>query len=343
LNFVQPADHSESPLASAASQWLARRDRGLSPAEQDAYLQWLRESPARGLEIVRLEKTWSRLNALQQWRPAHAAQANPDLLALPQRPARRRRWRPVLAAAAALAIAATAWQVCLPREKIAPSPAAASLPRTLTLADGSLVELKADAQVAVDFNATTRHVRLLRGEAYFVVAKDPSRPFVVAAERFAVRAVGTAFAVQTDAEATSVVVIEGKVQLGEMPSRTDGAVFARELSPLKAGQQAVARAASDGSGRVRLEIHDMSTGEIDAALAWQTMRLQFDAVPLREVVAQFNRYHSRKLVIEDEATAAIVVGGSFRADNLEPFVRLLDVGFGVSAEVRGDEIALRRR
>src|SRR6187402_3746815 len=98
-----PAD-----LAAVASAWLARRDRGFTPAEQDAYLEWLRADPRHARAIAHLEKTWSALDALAEWRPAHSAQPNPDLLAQSQR--RARGWgrvaRFVLAAGALAAAAA---------------------------------------------------------------------------------------------------------------------------------------------------------------------------------------------------------------------------------------------
>ena len=73
-------------------------------------------------------------------------------------------------------------------------------------------------------------------------------------------------------------------------------------------------------------------------------RLEAESIEImRDVVAEFNRYNARKLVVGDRATADILVGGNFRADNVDSFVRLLDVGFGVAAAPHGDEIVLRRR
>ena len=88
---------------------------------------------------------------------------------------------------------------------------------------------------------------------------------------------------------------------------------------------------------------ELTPAEIERALAWQGPRLEFVDMRLSEVVAEFNRYNARKLVVGDRATADILVGGNFRADNVDSFVRLLDVGFGVAAVPRGDEIVLRRR
>jgi transmembrane sensor len=77
-------------------------------------------------------------------------------------------------------------------------------------------------------------------------------------------------------------------------------------------------------------------------LFWRGPRLEFASLPLGEVVGEFNRYNQKQLVVHDAATAAIRVGGNFRADNVDAFIRLLDVGFGVSAFPVGGQIVLRK-
>jgi transmembrane sensor len=91
-----------------------------------------------------------------------------------------------------------------------------------------------------------------------------------------------------------------------------------------------------------LQVHEVTPAEIERALSWQGLRLEFVDMPLGDVVAEFNRYNLRKLVVGDAKTAAILVGGNFRADNVDAFVRLLDSSFGVTAFQRGSAIVLRR-
>ncbi len=62
---------------------------------------------------------------------------------------------------------------------------------------------------------------------------------------------------------------------------------------------------------------------------------------MRDAVAEFNRHNPRKLVVADAETAAIKVGGIFRADNLAAFVSLLD-RLGVSGTEQGGQIILRK-
>lgn len=332
------SDFSDSASA-AAARWLARRDRGLSGAERAAYEQWLNERAEHAGAIARLERSWSRLDALRALAPATGTVINPDLLA----PRRRRAWLwpSALAAAAALAVAALSWWRPL-AERDAPVVAMHPGPAQMTLADGSLVELDREAEIELRFTPERRGVRLRRGQAHFTVAKDAARPFVVAAEQFAVRAVGTAFTVQLEEQAVSVLVTEGTVQLGELHTAGDVGSPARDLTAVTAGQHAFVRGGEAGA-EPRLVIRDVARTEIDEAVAWQRMRLDFDNLPLREVVEIFNRFNARQLLIADRPTGELLVGGSFRADNVEPFVRLLDTGLGVSVTPQGDALVLCRR
>src|SRR6185312_8533669 len=90
-----------------------------------------------------------------------------------------------------------------------------SQPERKTLVDGSVVELRDTAEIAVDYAGPLRRVTLRRGEALFQVAKNPARPFVVKAGGLEVRAVGTAFSVQIDGAAVDVLVTEGRVSVNQ--------------------------------------------------------------------------------------------------------------------------------
>lgn len=329
-------ESNESSIEAVAAQWLARRDRGLTAAEQDAYLQWLWENPAHGAMIAELEGSWTRLDGLRDWRPAHSVPPNPDLLLRRQR--RSRAWPVALAAAAALAVAAALWWQPAAIRMDDRGAAVHTGPQRLALEDGSWVELRDGASLEIHYTPQQREVQLVKGEAHFIVAQNPARPFVVRVDHFAAQAVGTAFDVRREDGRFAVLVTEGKVRVDEMPADSGSGGRARELSRLIAGQEAVVALRES-----QVQVHSLAAEEIETALAWQTMRLEFVEMPLRQVAAEFNRYNSRKLVIGDARTGDIVVGGSFRPDNVDGFVRLLDRGFGVSATRRGDEIVMVSR
>lgn len=340
---LQPQSPPRDPADAAAARWFILRDRGLSHAEQAAYRQWMQEDPRHLAAMARVEKLWITLD------PVFAGHANAgrppdaDLLA-PARRGRRWWWIPAVAAAAAAAL------VLLQPKAQHPAPLANPAraiyhpgPERLPLPDGSIVELAAGAKVEVQFTADERRVRLVHGTAFFTVAKNPSRPFVVSTSEVSVRAVGTAFSVALDPQTISVLVTEGRVRVQERSASTTGQVLeARDLSALDAGQQGVIhRTRSD---RWEISVNRLTPAEIERVMAWQGARLEFADLPLEAVVAEFNRYSSgKKLVIGDAPTGAIRVGGNFRADRVDGFLRALDAGFNVSAIPHGDEFILRER
>jgi transmembrane sensor len=218
-------------------------------------------------------------------------------------------------------------------------------PERLTLEDGSVVELQAGAKVTADFTAAERHIRLEHGTAYFTVTKNPQRPFIVSTGQLTVRAVGTAFSVGLDAQETSVLVTEGRVRVNAIPPAAgEKSTPPRELGSLGAAQQGIiaSGAAPGQAGGLEMTVTDLTSLEVERAMSWQGLRLEFVDMPLSEVAAAFNHYSQKKLVIHDAATAGILLDGNFRADNVDAFVRLLDRTFGVSAFPNGGEIILRK-
>ena len=318
-----------------AAAWVARRDRGLTSAQQDEFFQWLAADPRHGERLARQQRGWNELANLALWRPEHAAEPNPDLLApppsIPRRPAARlQRWAIPLALAAAAAVMVSFLSLHQPAR---PSPAATAEAgyRQRVLDDGTLVELNHGAQVTVAFAPAERRVRLERGEALFTVAKHPERPFVVEAAGVTVRAIGTTFHVRLGAAAVDVLVTEGRVQL----ERPGAPLTAAAL--VEAGQRIAMPFVGESAG-----VAAVTREEVDRALAWQPRLLEFVSTPLAAVASEFNRRNRVQLVILDEALRTLPIGASFRSDNLDGFVRLLESSLGVSAERTDDTITLRR-
>lgn len=333
-----------------AAEWLVKRDRGFTAAEQDAYFQWLAADPRHGEWLARHRETWRELDALAQWRPEHSLEPNPDLLAPAKTHRRRARvvwfWSGALTAAAAgFALTLALWRAPEVAEISAPAPvapiAAASYERRV-LEDGSVIELNRGTRIAVDYTTAERRVRLLQGEALFTVAKNPGRPFIVHAAGVDVRAVGTAFNVRLDADNLEVLVTHGRVQV-ETPATVAeslaGQIVPAAIPVLEAGESVtVPLAATDAMPQVSRVTED----EMARRLAWQPRLLDFKSVPLADVVAEFNRHGGPRIVIADAQLESLPIVLSFRSDNAEGFVRLLELTAGVKAERVGDTLVLRR-
>ena len=345
-----------------AADWLIRRDRGLTPGEQDAYLQWLAADPRHGDALARQQATWRELDLLADWRPEHAPDPNSALLAPPRAPTRRPWFR--LAPVSFAAAAGVALVFFLNRETHSPSATESAALTVATgyekrvLADGSVLELNRGASVSVEYTTAERRVRLLSGEAHFTVAKNPARPFIVSAAGVETRAVGTAFNVRLASTAVEVLVTSGKVAVSENGGPALVAGPERIASDRREGRPAggsptllvarerltvpLASALSAPAAQPVLTPVAVTPDEIARSLAWQPRLLEFSAAPLAEVVAEFNRHNTVQLSLADPALASLPVTASFRSDNALGFVRLLEATAGVRAERRGETISLRR-
>ena len=329
-----------------AAEWMVLHDRGFTPAQQDAFLQWLAADAAHREALRRYQALWTEFDLLAQWRPEHSAQPNPDLLArTPRRGMRHGHWGALSLVAAGVALL-VAW---FPQSRFtadSPTSMEASAYRQQVLPDGSTVDFNAGAHVVVQFSPNERRVVLVQGEAQFSVAKHPTRPFVVRAGGMDVRAVGTAFNVKLAGGQVEVLVTEGTVQVAaQMPPSDPGRAANRlgtglVLAELTAGHRTIIPFARPATPP---EVVAVPPAEIEQLLDWKPRLFDFDATPLSEVVAAFNQRNTVQLRLADPALQALPVVASIRSDNLDGFVRLLEATMSVRAEQRGaNEIVLRR-
>lgn len=167
-------------------------------------------------------------------------------------------------------------------------------PRTITLMDGSTVEMSAESAIAIHLTPGERRIKLLRGEAFFQVAADATRPFVVEANKGTTTALGTAFDINLTGQDTRVVVTEHAV----MVASEDGGRAHR----LFEGQQI----SYDPDGRVNAP----EMADIDTATAWRQGRIIFEDRPLSSVVEQIDRYVPGRIVIPQSDLANRRISGS---------------------------------
>lgn len=342
-----------TPTEQIAAAWLARLDRDGWSAQTRAELEaWLDAATEHRVAYLRLHAAWDesgRLAALGagwpspeppprgHWRAAFGPARDPAARA-PQRAAsargRRTAWiGGAVAATLALALlSGLAWMRFEQPVETTYRTAMGDL-RAVPLPDGSRITLSSDSTVRVSLGRHERHVVLDRGEAFFEVAKDRSRPFVIEAGERRVRVVGTRFAVRRGGDGGAglrVIVTQGLVQLESGPA-ADGR--ARPSTLLPPGSVALASAGG-------LIVRAGTVADAERALDWRNGFLDFDDTTLAEAVGEFNRYNRRKLVIADPAAGALRIGGHFRWSNVDAFVRLLELGFPVRAETRGDAVVL---
>lgn len=222
-------------------------------------------------------------------------------------------------------------------------PAVVSLPLRQTLPDGTTVDLKAGAQITVSFSEHLRRVVLVAGEAHFEVAKNPARPFVVAAGAVEFRAVGTAFSIDLGHTETELVVTEGRVAVDHPPTAA-GSASAQTLALVTAGNKLVVPAAPAlASTSLAERIEPLAPPQLTARLAWRVPRLELSATPLADVLPLFSQHSGTRLVLADPALGQLRLSGILRADNIDTLLDLLAESHGIRVEPRPDGALLLRR
>lgn len=329
-----------------AIMWLTERDDLFSPVREREFAQWLAADSRHAATVVRLEQTLGLLNELPEFRAELNAKFDRVAPVVPfssapagQAPARRvRRWPQKLAwtgAAAALALGAlTAWHTLQQPAEARYQTAAVGYQRA-RLDDGSTLELNAASAVRVKFTAAERSLKLDTGEACFAVTHDSARPFIVSAGEIAVRAVGTVFNVRYVAEGgVEVTVTEGKVRVGQFGPASAAAESATLVS---AGQRFLLPKHAPPH-----PVEQVDPTSLWAALAWQSTLVDFADAPLADVVARFNSRSRIQIILDDDKIGDRRIGGTFRLDEAETFVRLLGRDGEIVCEHRNEsEIHLR--
>lgn len=203
-------------------------------------------------------------------------------------------------------------------------------PQRQVLPEGSIVELKDKAEIAVAYTDRERRVVLQRGEAHFEVRKETGRVFVVEAGGVEFRAVGTAFAVQLNARRVEMIVTEGRVAVGHGELRNGLADQAVTPTIVAAGSQAEVR--FDGGETGRTQVQTLAPQQVSERLAWRVPRLELNETPLSEVVAAFNRHGPVRLRIGERGLGEVAISGILRADNAGTLLQVLESNYGIRAE-----------
>lgn len=328
-------------IATEAALWHERLARDPAADPPRAFEAWRKADPAHAEAFAQIELARACARSLA---------AHPELLALRQETAtrlaaqrarsaaRKNRAGAALAALALVALPLAGWYAA-ERHASAPAVASAETRRfstgigqrlTMRLDDGSRLTLNTATAVRVAYTSGERHVILEHGQAWFEVAKGQSRPFRVTAGAHDVVAHGTAFDVRVEPDRTTVLLVEGKVTVGERDAGDTGAVA------MVPNDLLVAR------GDAMTLQHDGNARQIEA---WREGLVVFADTPLAEATAELNRYAPHPLIVKDSRAAALRVSGAFRTGESATFAEALAVSFPVRAVTRADgtiEISSRR-
>ncbi|CAD5108449.1 FecR family protein [Zestomonas carbonaria] len=302
---------ASSPAASdslidEAAYWCMRlHAEDCTDEERAAFERWVQSDPAHAREYQAMLDIWQVSEHLPR-----QAMPTDGLPPPPQAPSRRRLRRPAMAVAAALLLSLSGllgWQQGWLPNDIQRYHAGENL-REATLPDGSRVQLNLGTTLWFSNFRDRRSVTLSEGEAFFEVQHDGSHPFVVYAGKGSVTVTGTQFNVWKYEEQVVVTLTEGSVKVRSDAQEVDQVAY---LSP---GMQA-----RYGSKDEMPHISAAKAG----SLAWREGKLVLDDLTLAEALPLINRYLDKPVLLADQATAGIRIGGIYDTRNVGQLVQAL--------------------
>lgn len=224
--------------------------------------------------------------------------------------------------------------------------------RLINLEDGSTVRLNARSTIRIHFSSEQRGVELIEGQAFFDVARDARRPFLVRSDTTQARAVGTQFDVYRRATGTTVTVVEGRVAVAPAhplisKASAEASGTNDHVSP------APGEATSPLPGEIvlaageQVTVTEKSASPVQKAsaasvTAWTQHQLVFKSSSLAEVVEQFNRYNTRQLVIEGAGLADFHISGVYSSTDPGLLLRFLREQPNVRVQESETEIRISR-
>jgi transmembrane sensor len=279
---VSKSDPTASDIARLrdASEWLQRLNGSNAQALADQWTQWCRSDPRNLPAFEQMQRLWDAFPDAR------------DTTLHPPQPATRfkhRTGRIALAASVVLLVGMAGWLAKrYPDVQVLDTPVGEQ--RRITLADGSHLDLAPDSRVSTRFTPALRDVQLERGQAFFAVAHNVVRPFIVHVNSLTVTAVGTAFDVRMGPSNTVVTVSEGLVNVaGAVKDAGGGPSTGTET--VRAG---VGHRVTFSKSAQRLSV---ATVDPKAAGSWRDGTLQFIGEPLEDVVGAVNRYSAPQIVV----------------------------------------------
>jgi transmembrane sensor len=311
-----------NPVDMGAAGWCERRGQsGWSEKDEAELNAWLAETPAHMVAYLRMSHVWNRadrLAALKQPVP----EAKPSEV---RKPNFARRGTIAIVAIGLIGAVTFAFLRTSAEENYATTVGGHKI---VALADGSQVELNTDTQLRVVSDARQRAVFLDKGEAFFQIKHDATRPFVVIANGQRVIDLGTKFLVRREAGDLRVSVMEGRVRLEAGAAHAKPAV-------LLPGDVAIATANN-------VSVAKQAAPQLSSELGWRHGVLIFRHMSLAGAADEFNRYNREKLVVADTAAAHLTIDGTFPANNPVAFTRLAEEIFGLRVMKGDNEIVISR-
>ncbi|MGD9850589.1 MAG: FecR domain-containing protein [Nitrospirales bacterium] len=304
-----PAIHRE------ALRWFLRlRSPDCTPQERQAFERWLTRHQAHGKEYEAAQTVWDQMRVLEtnplpefehllRHRPPHHAPRNPAS------------WVPFTLAVTAIMclVVGGVWWWQAMQQTVIPYRTAMGEMQTVSLVDGTVMELNSRTSLTVHLSSQERRIDLEEGEVYVTVAHEEERPFIVSTKGGRIYDIGTQFSVHTQEDRVQVAVVEGEVRI-ELDSKS-ASETGEQAHYLTAGQRLAYTHAGIWS--------DVERVDTRLVAAWREGKLVFDGILLSEAIREVKRYWPGQIIIVDDSLAETKVKGNFDLKNLSGFFQAL--------------------
>jgi transmembrane sensor len=308
-----------------AAGWMAKlHGPSRTPIVESAWRHWLAEHPEHAAAWELATDAWADTDNLPFVLPRRAVPRSPVWFRHPL-------LRPIAATAAICSILAGVTIHYMAKPAVTTT---FGEQRTLNLPDGTRVELNTNSRLVLQFDNRTRTVELKTGEAYFNVAHE-RRPFVVIAGPRKIIAVGTSFLVRRNEAAdnsVTVTLIEGRVAVAP--------ISAPDILPSKPTLDIALLSAGKRLRAAQHTAPTIDTPSVDQETAWMRGQLIFHDTPLRDAVAEFNRYSTMQIKFTSAAIGEIPVGGVFRIGDSASFAAAVAQSRDLRLITRDHELVL---
>ncbi|MFA7601444.1 MAG: FecR domain-containing protein [Novosphingobium sp.] len=319
---MQKTGADKEQIRNEAAAWIVREVDGDCSASDVAALQsWLGADPENHRIYLEMKEIWALLGDTPGFGPASCEATNDNTQASgddrPALPFWRRSYRPIIAAGVAASVAAFLFTPATPPKPLHFSTDIAQI-KEIRLDDGSTVTLGPMTSVDVVLAGSERRTLLGRGEAYFTIAKDASRPFIVQTSTSSVRVVGTQFNVRDNARVTQIGVVDGTVEIRS----GDGSPKSQRLSTLRGGQ--IAEVRRNGEGRPIVHLRAQTGDALGLSGSWRDGWLVYNDARLADIVDDVNRYYRPGVTVSTPALGERKFTASFRSKDAWKFLRVLE-------------------
>lgn len=332
---------SSRQIEAEAFAWVAQIDSGeLSGADRAALNEWLKRSPAHEAEFSIATELSNELSIMTELlEPLHHQKQELKR----QHPLFAHR---LLAASCALLFAFFVYQLAAPPASDFSAFYATRIGDYCTeeLPDGSTLKLNTNSAAEVTINKDERIIRLTKGEAFFDVAKDPDRPFVVYAGDNIAKAIGTSFSVRVRDHVTELIVVEGIVEFSQRIPQQRGNRSSRlepVINPLPPVQVAAGFSILPEPVNTTGIARELTPIEQVSKLSWTEGLFDFSGLPLEDVISEVSRHTTLQIEIEDQNLKSQKFGGIFRVGDVETLLDTLSLS-GIDVERPEDNRVILR-